>query len=370
MESITESNNASSTGSQSKPMADLPKNSASNGFFFGDLSDPNNPDLRDWLAAIVEGSDDAIISKDLQGRIQSWNGGATRLFGYTAEEAIGQPITILIPPDRLDEEPKILAQIRQGKLVDHFETVRRHKDGSPLHISLTISPIRNRNGVIVGASKIARDISERLHAEEQQRLLIGEMQHRIKNLFSLAAGIVSLSAKSACNKEEVIQAIQARLSALARAHELTIQDWENESALPAPTDLLSLMQTILKPHEGENRIIIRGATIAVGPKALTNLALLLYELATNAVKYGCLSVPNGQLLVELEAGYDNLILRWHEQNGPAPSELTTTGFGSRLERGLASALNATIDRDWQECGLVVTITIPIQPGEFDQVRTL
>src|SRR5262245_15912423 len=113
------------------------------------------------LAAIVESSDDAIISKDLNGIITSWNSSAERLFGYSADEAIGRSITLLIPPDRLDEEPKILERLRRGERVDHFETIRMRKDGSRLDISLTISPVRNAAGKIVGASKIARDITER-----------------------------------------------------------------------------------------------------------------------------------------------------------------------------------------------------------------
>ncbi len=118
------------------------------------------------LSAIVDSSDDAIISKDLTGIITSWNKGAQRLFGYTADESVGQPVTMLIPPDRLDEEPKILARLKRGERVDHFETVRRAKDGTLLDISLTISPVRNAHGVIIGASKIARDItgSKRIHA--------------------------------------------------------------------------------------------------------------------------------------------------------------------------------------------------------------
>src|SRR5690606_13543749 len=135
-------------------------------------------------------------SKDLAGRIQSWNTGATRIFGYTAEEAIGKPITMLIPEDRLDEEPGILAQIRRGERVEQLETGRRRKDGSETELSLTSSPIRNAAGVIVGASKIARDISHRRLSEERLHLLMGEMQHRIKNLFALANAIVSLSARS------------------------------------------------------------------------------------------------------------------------------------------------------------------------------
>jgi len=121
------------------------------------------------LAAIVESSDDAIVSKDLDGIIRTWNRGAERLFGYKAAEVIGRPITILIPPDRLDEEPGILARIRCGEPVDHYETVRRHKDGSLIDISLTVSPMRDAKGAIVGASKIARDITERKRAEEALR---------------------------------------------------------------------------------------------------------------------------------------------------------------------------------------------------------
>src|SRR5258707_8707553 len=121
------------------------------------------------LASIVESSDDAIVSKDLNGIIRTWNRGAERLFGYKAAEVIGRPITILIPPDRLDEEPGILARIRCGEPVDHYETVRRHKDGSLIDISLTVSPTRDATGAIVGASKIARDITERKRAEQALR---------------------------------------------------------------------------------------------------------------------------------------------------------------------------------------------------------
>src|SRR5437899_2894312 len=111
------------------------------------------------LAAIVESSDDAIVSKTLDGIITTWNRGAQRIFGWQAEEAVGQPINIIIPPDRQDEEPRILQQIRSGQRVDHFETIRVTKDGRFLNVSVTISPIRDANGVIVGASKIARDIT-------------------------------------------------------------------------------------------------------------------------------------------------------------------------------------------------------------------
>ena len=119
------------------------------------------------LASIVQSSDDAIVSKNLDGIITSWNKGAERIFGYTAEEAIGQPITIVIPQDRQDEERTILTRIRRGERIDHFETVRQRKQGSLIVVSLTISPVKNAAGKIVGASKIARDVTEQKRSQEQ-----------------------------------------------------------------------------------------------------------------------------------------------------------------------------------------------------------
>ena len=129
-----------------------------------------------WLAAIIESADDAIISKTLEGIITSWNMGAQRIFGYTADEVIGKPVTILIPPDHEDEEPAILARLRAGKRIQHYETVRVAKDGRLLDISLTVSPIKGPNGEIVGASKIARDITE----QRQARRALDEASERLK----------------------------------------------------------------------------------------------------------------------------------------------------------------------------------------------
>ena len=139
------------------------------------------------LAAIVECSDDAIVGKDLNGVITSWNKGAERIFGYSAEEAIGQSIYMLIPPERQQEEPGILARLRRGERIEHYETVRRRKDGSLIHISLTVSPVRNRAGTIVGASKIARDITQRIRREQalhamqaQLARLNAELEDRVR----------------------------------------------------------------------------------------------------------------------------------------------------------------------------------------------
>ena len=128
-------------------------------------------EARSRLAAIVDSSDDAIASKDLNGVITSWNTGAERLFGYTAQEMVGQPAALLMPPERLDEEADILEQIRRGEVVDHYETVRRRKDGTLFDASVTVSPIRNNRGQVIGASKIARDITDRKQVEEARARL-------------------------------------------------------------------------------------------------------------------------------------------------------------------------------------------------------
>ena len=133
-----------------------------------DIDDRKQSEIANaFLAAIVRSSDDAIIGKDLDGVITSWNRGAQEMFGYTAQEAIGQPVTLLMPPDRLDEESGILERIRHGERIDHYETVRRRKDGRLLNISLSVSPVRDAQGQIIGASKIARDITERKRIEQE-----------------------------------------------------------------------------------------------------------------------------------------------------------------------------------------------------------
>lgn len=323
------------------------------------------PDPRAWLAAIIDGSGDAIISKDLHGIIQSWNQGATRLFGYAPEEVIGKSVTILIPQDRLNEEPRILAEIQRGRRILPFETQRLRKNGELVDISLTISPIHNALGNIVGASKIARDITERRMAQEQQRLLMGEMRHRVKNLFALASAIVTISSRSAGSLEQIVGMIQDRLQALARAHELTMTDGGDTIEARPQTDLLTLIDAILAPYSADNRIIVEGPQLLLGGRSITHIALLLHELATNAAKYGSLSVNEGRLAVRVESDGTDVRLCWKESGGPEPAGSGSgreasrdgEGFGTRLEKGIAATLKASIDRDWRPDGLVVSIVV-------------
>ena len=172
------------------------------------MAEPSSPAATLRLAAIVESSDDAIISKDLNGTVTSWNQAAERVFGYTAAEMIGKSITTIVPHDRLAEETVVLRKIRRGEAVNHFETIRVRKDGTLVPISLTVSPIRARDGTIVGASKIARDISDRRRAEQA----LADAERRRSDL-------------------------QARLMALAAGSAALFQSPELQSVLPAAIDL-------------------------------------------------------------------------------------------------------------------------------------
>ncbi|HJQ31088.1 MAG TPA: PAS domain S-box protein [Pyrinomonadaceae bacterium] len=152
----------------------------------GPITRPQSPDVAaHWLKAVIDSADDAVITKTLEGVITSWNPGAQRVFGYTADEAIGKPVTMLIPEDHIDEEPTILSRIRAGERIEHYETVRRRKDGTLIDISLTVSPIRDSEGHILGASKIARDISPRKRAE-RALAQISEESGRLRRLYDTA----------------------------------------------------------------------------------------------------------------------------------------------------------------------------------------
>jgi PAS domain S-box-containing protein len=314
------------------------------------------------LAAIVESSDDAILSKDLDGTVRSWNAAAERLFGYAAEEIVGRPVALLVPRDRREEEAAFLTRIRAGERIEHFETLRRRKDCSLVEVSWSVSPLKDATGRIIGASTIVRDITERRRAQERQETLLHEMSHRVKNLFALSSAIVSLSGKAGGSAQDLIKAVQGRLGALSRAHELTLAGLKADN-LPAPTTLLALIRTLVSPFEcspGE-RVSVTGPEIPVSGDAITPLALVFHELATNAAKYGALSSTDGSIGIELEVIGPELRLTWSERGGPPPdSSLRTDGFGTRLIDGTVTGqLRGTVAREWPRDGLVVVMTMPM-----------
>lgn len=182
--------------------------------------------------------------------------------------------------------------------------MRQRKDGSLVDISLSVSPISGRTGHVIGASKIARDITERRRAEEQQHLLIQEMNHRVKNLFTVASSIVSLSARTTTTSAELAAAVRDRLGALSRAHMLTVPPTSAEADRLAQTATLhSLIKTNLTPYgqSAASHAIVSGPDIVITGGSLTSFALLLHEFSTNAAKYGALSTEQGGLKFHVKA---------------------------------------------------------------------
>jgi PAS domain S-box-containing protein len=310
-------------------------------------------DAQEHLASIVEGSDDAIISKDINGVILSWNKSAERLFGYTADEIVGKNITTIIPAPLLGEEPDILRGIRSGQRIDHFETVRRRKDGTLVDISLTISPMRDQKGQIVAASKIARDISEKKKADAQRNLMIAELNHRVKNTLATVISIARQSF-SAPEMREARAEFSARIRGLAQAHaRLAEADWTS-------VDLRSLFEDEFAPYRQSANVHLSGPPVALSPKATLTLGLAIHELATNAAKYGALSAESG--IVEVVWSIDPegaLSIRWQERGGPRVAPPARSGFGRLLlERAVASDLKAGVTLDFAPEGVCFSALIP------------
>jgi len=307
-----------------------------------------------FLASIVQSSDDAIVSKSLDGIITSWNKGAERVFGYTAEEAVGQPITIIIPQDRQNEERTILTRIRRGERIEHFETVRQRKHGSLIWVSLTISPVKNVEGKIIGASKIARDITEQKRTGDQIVTLAREAEHRSKNLLANVQAMVSLSQADAV--ADFKKAIGGRIHALANVHSLFVATrWIG-------AELSTIAGYELAPYStsGDKRVRIDGPQVLLEPDMAQAVAVTLHELATNAAKYGALSTANGH--IDLKWSHEangRLNLRWIETGGPTVESPTRRGFGGRVIEQMIAQLKGESRFDWRAEGLVCEITLRV-----------
>jgi PAS domain S-box-containing protein len=306
-------------------------------------------------SAVVESSDDAIITKNLDSIITSWNAGAERVFGYTAEEAIGRSVTMLIPPDHEDEEPVILARIRSGQRIDHYDTIRVRKDGTLIDISLTVSPIRDATGKIIGASKIARDISERKRADEQISYLAREAEHRTKNIFATVQAALHLT--RAENISDFKKAVEGRIQALARAHRLFVESrWVG-------AEMRELVAEELAPYRSadDTRIRIEGPKLLVEPATAQTVAVVCHELATNAAKYGALSVGAGRVAVVWNSAEDaRVALHWTETGGPPVVVPTREGFGTRVVSTMIQQVKGELQFDWRPEGLACKVIIPLK----------
>lgn len=424
------------------------------------------------LSAIIQSSDDAIISKSLEGIVLSWNPAATRIFGFTESEMVGQSIRRLVPHDRQDEEDDILNRIARGERIKSFDTRRCRKDGSQIAVSITVSPVYDQAGRIVGASKIARDITARdnaqralgesearfrmladnisqlawvadesgavgwynkrwydytgmpvgstdgwgwdkvhhpdhiervrehfarsiatgqewedtfplrghdgrfrwflsrakpirqddgqilywfgtntdvtemLEKEEQIRVLLMEVNHRSKNLLSVVQALARRSGGH--NDPAFLKRFENRLGSLAANQDLLVRrKWSTIQM----EELADAQLAILAP-ESRMQVHVQGGSVSLSPRAAEIIGMALHELATNAIKYGALSLPSGQVALCWEDADGQFTLDWRETGGPPVGEPLHYGFGTTLMRHIpARSLDAQVTLDHAPSGL-------------------
>lgn len=311
------------------------------------------------LSALVQSTTDAIVSKDLCGTIQSWNPAAETLFGYKAAEAIGMPVTRLIPDDRMSEERHIMDRIKRGEHVERYETLRRQKDGTLVPVELTVSPMINAAGEVFGASKIARDISARKESEHRIRLLMREVNHRVKNQYSVILSMIRETGRRLRDPKDFERQIRERIMALSASHDLLVtDDWKG-------TTIFELVLAQLRPFNDEGRVSIAGPTIKLRPSAVQYLGIALHELAANSIMYGVLARHEGRIAVEWSVGPDDegretLTLTWVEEGATQMLAETGAGFGTVvLERITPQAMGGTGNFELHAGGVNWTLRAPI-----------
>ena len=381
------------------------------------------------LAAIVNSSDDAIISKTLDGTITSWNAGAERIFGYTAQEIIGQSIFKLIPEGRKDEEPKIIERLKKGERVDHFETIRIRKNGETFPVSLTISPVRSRSGNIVGASKIARDISElraiarerdvllesertaRAHAEHANRMkdeFLATVSHELRTPLNAIVGWTDVLADGGENQEEVIQGIDI-IRKNARMQAQLIEDLLDLGRITSGKMVLNVEPANLRAIVAEaiasvqhaadaKRISIKSHFEDVRSVVMADskrLQQVVWNLLTNAIKFtdngGLVTISTTQLGSNLTLAIaDNgrgispqflpfLFERFHQADATTTRQHGGLGIGLALVKEMVELHGGTVRAESRGKGQGATFVVtlpasvakssrpdsPVQKAELD-----
>jgi PAS domain S-box-containing protein len=365
-----------------------------------------------WLAAIVACSDDAIVSKNLDGRILSWNGGATRIFGYSADEAVGKSITLIIPEELHGEEAQILDKIRRGESIDHFDTVRVTKDGRRIPISLTVSPVRDSSGTVVGASKIARDISQRklleqMLAEKDEALrqadrrkdeFLALVAHELRNQLGAIRFAVELGKRSqrAADQQMAERVIEQHASHMSRLLDDLVDIARiTHGTISLNKTKIELRSVVANAIDTARRILDSkkhhlSVDLPIEPVRFEGDALRLMQvysnLLINAAKF---TAPGGR--IELQAAREgNEIVVVVRDNGmgiaaemmprlftlfsqgrpgTGPHSEQGLGVGLALVRGLVSLHGGRVQASsaGEGCGSEFTVRLPVSP-ELEQTR--
>ncbi|HKX91087.1 MAG TPA: PAS domain-containing protein [Sphingomicrobium sp.] len=315
----------------------------------------------------------AVYVTDAEGRITMFNQAAIEFSGRVPELGadawcvswkLYRPDGTPLPHDQC---PMAVA-LKEGRAVRGEEAIAERPDGTRIHFAPYPTPIRDETGKIIGAINMLVDITDRKRAEEQRKLLLREMNHRAKNFIAVASSLVTLSAKHAVTKEDLVRTVRDRLDALLRAHELVRPAIVELAGSDRPTTTLhALTSTIFAPYIDESiesdvrRVVIAGPDVVLGGNAATGLALVFHELATNAAKYGPLSTDRGTVEISWSAKDDRLLLRWSEQGGPRIDDAPAVeGFGTALSHmTISGQLDGEMIRQWRPEGLLLELSLPM-----------
>lgn len=323
--------------------------------FFRDVTDRKQAERNNaQLASIVHSSQDAIISCTPEGIIETWNPAAQLLFGWQSSEAIGQPMSRLVSQEHGLGLQEALTNACHGRTVS-FETVGRRQDDTHMPISLALAPLCDAQGTVIGTTAMIRDISERKRAEKFQKLLLAELGHRMKNSFAVIQAIAHQTFQAEGGTATAYKAFSKRLRSLSISHDLLLQEkWE-----AAP--LRKVLERILNGlGDFEHASEMDGPQIMLPGRTVISFTLVIHELATNAMKYGSLSVHGGTVNICWEKQGEALALHWRERGGPRISKPATSGFGTRLiKQALSPVTGASANIDYQEDGLVCQIFLPL-----------
>ncbi len=311
------------------------------------------------LAAIVSSSPSAIVSLAPDGVIRTWNAAATSLFGYEEAEAIGRPIDILSPEGTREIFGDLYARVRAGETV-HADIVRRRKDGRLIDVSINVAPMFDDAGDLVGISSISRDISERKARERHIEFLMRELAHRSKNLLAVVQAIAGQTARGSSSLEDFHAHFSKRIHAMALSQDLLLARNFKGAGI---TDLVHA-QLAPFADEQSSRVSISGPELEIRSDAVQGITLVLHELATNAAKYGALSVPDGRVAIAWELdrsapGEPRFRMSWRESGGPPVTPPKRKGFGHVvISQMVASALRAQVALDYAADGVSWSLDAP------------
>ena len=315
------------------------------------------------MAVVAAASHGALFGVTLDGCIETWNHAAEKLFGYSVEEAIGQPVSILVDPGNREEQADIVQRACAGETVAPFDTRWLREDRTVVAVSVTIAPVKAQDGSVTSLSVVMRNVGDRKEWEARQKMMTRELAHRVKNSFAVLQSILRATLKASPDPHDFAEAFSGRLHSLAAAQDvLTATDWKfAELGALARHQLSTIALT-----EGE-RLSISGPPVYLPVENSVPLALNFNELATNAIKYGSLSTARGRIelswrVENQEIGGRKLHLIWRERGGPKVAIPVRRSFGSKLiEQSLAGAV---VERLFEPDGLTCQIEFAFMPLGF------